>query len=77
LCARFEQARKQDDLPKSANPEALARYLMTVSNGICVQAASGASADELHEVATMALMAWPSGNAKASKPKTKAAAKAD
>lgn len=77
LCARFEQARGNGDLPKSASPEALARYLMTVANGICVQAASGASAEELHEVAAMALTAWPSGNSKTPKPKTKAAAKAD
>jgi len=71
LCARFEKARSQGDLPKPAH-----RYLMTVSNGICVQAASGASAKELHEVAAMALMAWPSGNEKLAKPKTKAPAKA-
>ncbi len=74
LCARFEKARKQGDLPKSADPEALARYLMTVSNGIFVQAASGASAGELQAVAAMALMAWPGANAKS--PKPKAAAKA-
>ena len=73
--ARFEKARTQGDLPKSANPEALARYLMTVSNGICVQAASGASAEELHEVAAMALMAWPGG--KSAKPKARATAKAE
>jgi hypothetical protein len=76
LCERFEKAREQGDLPKGASPDALARYLMTVSNGICVQAASGASAAELHEVAAMALMAWPGGNGKTAKPKTKAAAKA-
>jgi AcrR family transcriptional regulator len=74
LCDRFEQARKQDDLPQSASPAALARYLMTVSNGICVQAASGASAEELHEVAAMALTAWPGGNA--AKPKSKVSADA-
>lgn len=71
LCARFEQARGQGDLPESANPAALARYLMTVSNGICVQAASGASAEELQEVAAMAMKAWPGGHSKAAKRKTK------
>jgi AcrR family transcriptional regulator len=59
LRQRLERARKNGDLPKGANPAALARYLLTVSNGICVQAASGASAKELHEVASMALMGWP------------------
>lgn len=76
LCDRFEKARQQGDLPKNANPEALARYLMTVSNGICVQAASGASAEELHEVAAMALTAWPGASDKPLKSKSKAAAKA-
>ena len=76
LRERFEQARKQGDLPKSANPAALARYLMAMANGICVQAASGASAKELHEVAAMALMAWPGGNGKAAKPKSKVSADA-
>src|ERR1700744_4520631 len=58
LRERLERARKNGDLPKGASPAALARYLLTVSNGICVQAASGASAKELHEVAAMALMGW-------------------
>ncbi len=71
---RFEQARKDGDFSESASAAALARYLMTVSNGICVQAASGATAEELHDVAAMALTAWPSGNRKAVKRKSKAAA---
>jgi AcrR family transcriptional regulator len=76
LCDRFEQARKDGDLPNSANAAALARYLMTVSNGICVQAASGASAEELHDVAAMALMAWPGGDGKTARQKSKASANA-
>jgi AcrR family transcriptional regulator len=71
LCERFEQARKQGDLSEKANPAALARYLMTVSNGICVQAASGASAEELQEVAAMAMMAWPGGHGETVKSKAK------
>jgi AcrR family transcriptional regulator len=59
LRQRLERARKSGDLPKAANPAALARYLLAVSNGICVQAASGVSAKDLHEVASMALMGWP------------------
>jgi len=74
LCDRFEQARKDGDLPESASAAALARYLMTVSNGICVQAASGATAEELHDVAAMALTAWPRGKGKTAKRKSKAAA---
>ena len=43
LKKRFEQARKAGDLPKTANPAALARYLAAMANGISVQAASGAT----------------------------------
>jgi AcrR family transcriptional regulator len=74
LCERFDRARKDGDLPECADAAALARYLMTVSNGVCVQAASGASAEELHEVAAMALMAWPGASNKTAKPKSKLSA---
>jgi len=59
LRTRFEQARKSGDLPKSSDPAALARYVMVMSNGICVQAAAGASEKELKEVAAIALTNWP------------------
>ena len=59
LRVRFEQARKGGDLAKSSDPAALARYLMVMANGICVQAAAGATPKELQEVAAMALMNWP------------------
>src|SRR5207248_1927529 len=62
LRQRFVHARKEGDLPASADPAALARYLMTISNGICVQATAGASAKELREIARMALAAWPVRN---------------
>ena len=74
---RFEKARRAGELPKGVTPAALARYLMTISNGICVQASSGASAKELHEVAAMALIGWPGGSpGKATKTRKKAAADA-
>jgi AcrR family transcriptional regulator len=69
LRARFEKSRKAGELPKGVTPAMLARYLMTVSNGICVQASSGASVKELHEVAAIALMAWPGGSGKPAKRK--------
>jgi AcrR family transcriptional regulator len=65
LKKRFEQAKKAGDLPKSANPAALARYLATMANGIAVHAASGASVQELREVAAIALAAWPGAQAAA------------
>jgi len=59
LRERFARARKEGDLSSSAHPAALARYLVTMANGICVQAAAGASAGELREIAHMALAGWP------------------
>lgn len=56
---RFVAAREAGDLPDSADPAALARYLMAVCNGIAIQAAAGAGRDELRQVAALALHAWP------------------
>ncbi|MET7683308.1 TetR/AcrR family transcriptional regulator [Streptomyces sp. NPDC005423] len=56
---RFRQAVDQGDLPSGTDPEVLARYLMTVANGIAVQAAGGATRDALQQVADMALRSWP------------------
>jgi AcrR family transcriptional regulator len=59
LRERLKRARDEGDLPSGTDPAALARYLMTVSNGICVQASTGASVEELREIARMALANWP------------------
>ncbi|MCX2931575.1 TetR/AcrR family transcriptional regulator [Mycobacterium sp. CVI_P3] len=60
LRERFQRALDEGDLPPGADPGVLARYVMTVSNGIAVQAAAGASPDDLHHVAAVALRNWPS-----------------
>ena len=60
LRERFEHDRETGALPPGADPAALARYLMAVANGMCVQASAGATTKELLEVAEMALAAWPS-----------------
>ena len=65
LCERFARAKAEGDLPGGTAPGALASYVMAVTNGIFVQAASGASVDDLHAVADMALGAFPAA-AKAS-----------
>ena len=57
---RFKQAVEEGDLPPGTDPGLLARYLMTVANGIAVQAASGTKSDDLQQVADMALRNWPS-----------------
>jgi AcrR family transcriptional regulator len=59
LRRRLEQAKAEGDLPKTADPAALARYVMTVAQGMAIQAASGARRADLHQVIATALMAWP------------------
>jgi len=59
LRERFQRAVDEGDLSPGADPGLLARYVMTVSNGIAVQAASGATRDELQQVADAALRSWP------------------
>ncbi|MEV0642887.1 TetR/AcrR family transcriptional regulator [Streptomyces sp. NPDC050619] len=56
---RFQRAVEEGDLPSDADPGLLARYLMAVANGIAVQAASGATREDLQQVADMALRSWP------------------
>jgi AcrR family transcriptional regulator len=56
---RFKRAKAEGDLPRSADPAALARYLSTVAQGIAVQAASGTSRAELRKVVQIALQQWP------------------
>lgn len=57
---RFQQAVDEGDLPPDIDPGMLARYIMTVANGIAVQAAGGCTQGELQQVADMALRNWPS-----------------
>ena len=59
LRKRLERAQAEGDLPKDADPAALARYAATVLHGIAVQAAGGAGRHELRRVAQLALRAWP------------------
>ncbi len=56
---RFERALADGDLPADADPADLARYVVAVIQGMAVQAAGGASREELRQVAAMALRAWP------------------
>jgi AcrR family transcriptional regulator len=56
---RFERAVAEGDLPAGTDPAALAQYVVTVMRGMAVQAASGASPDDLRRVAERAMQAWP------------------
>ena len=59
LRRRFEQAVAADDLPTDTDAGDLARYISAILQGMAVQAAGGASRDELQKVARMALKTWP------------------
>jgi AcrR family transcriptional regulator len=61
LRRRLQQAKREGDLPKDADPAELASYVMTVVRGMAVQSAGGASRDRLRRVAQIALRAWPTG----------------
>jgi AcrR family transcriptional regulator len=59
LRQRFERARQEGDLSADSDPAALARYVSTLLQGMAVQAAGGATRQDLLDVAEMALKSWP------------------
>ncbi|AMJ59990.1 TetR/AcrR family transcriptional regulator [Bosea sp. PAMC 26642] len=59
LRERLERAKAEGDLPASASAEALAAFVMTITQGIAVQAKAGLSRDLLHQVVEQALTSWP------------------
>jgi AcrR family transcriptional regulator len=59
LRKRFERAVSEGDLPADTDAADLARYVSAILQGMAVQAAGGASRDELQKVARMALKTWP------------------
>lgn len=59
LRKRFERAKTDGDLPTSARPAELAKYLATILHGLSVQSSAGATRAELKQVARLALSIWP------------------
>jgi hypothetical protein len=59
LAKRFKKAKTSGDLPADADPEGLARFIMTIGWGMAVDAQTGASRKELHRVVETALRALP------------------
>src|SRR6266478_4418967 len=59
LRRRLQRAKREGDLPQNADPTELARYVMTVLQGMAVQGADGSGRDQLRQVAQIALRAWP------------------
>jgi AcrR family transcriptional regulator len=59
---RFERAKTEGDLPKTAKPDVLAAFVLAVTHGMAVQAKSGFSRAMLEAVAEQALSTWPIGD---------------
>jgi AcrR family transcriptional regulator len=60
LIERLERAKKEGDLPAHIEVESLTNLLYAVVQGICIQAGSGASHDELNRLVDTGLAMWPS-----------------
>ena len=56
---RLKRAKAEGELPQAADPSTLARYFATITEGMAVQAAAGASRAELRKVAETAMKIWP------------------
>jgi hypothetical protein len=59
LRQRLERTRADADLPAEANASDLTCFVTTVAQGMAVQAAGGASREDLRRAVDMALRAWP------------------
>jgi AcrR family transcriptional regulator len=57
LRVRLQRARREGDLSSNLNPADLARYVMSVSEGLAVHAAAGATRSDLNRVVDIALRA--------------------
>lgn len=57
---RLERARREGDLPPSADSATLAAFVMTLSQGMAVQAKAGANRQMLDALVEHALATWPS-----------------
>ena len=59
LAARFSKAIAEGDLPSTSDPQAIARYIATLLQGMAVQASGGTSREKLHAMVDMVLQCWP------------------
>ncbi len=60
LRKRFAKASGTIDLPKNADPDALARYIAVTAWGLAIEAQSGAKRKDLYSAIAVGLAAWPS-----------------
>ena len=68
LGERFARAKAEGDLPETADPDALAAFVMAVTHGMAVQAKAGLGRDMLNAIAAQALASWPDGRSSAQAP---------
>lgn len=61
LLERFIRAKAEGDLPATANPDTLAKFVLAILHGMAVQAKAGFSPEALRAVAEQALSAFPGG----------------
>lgn len=59
LLARMERAKAEGDLPDHMTADAAVRYLSAVIQGLCIQAGSGATPDQLRSLVATTLELWP------------------
>lgn len=59
LESRLQRGITEGELPKTTKVRALARFFVTVQQGMSIQARDGVSSKELDAVATAAMRAWP------------------
>lgn len=59
LRERLAHAIAEGDLPSEADAGDIARYVSAILQGMAVQAAGGASRDQLRKLADMAMRSWP------------------
>ncbi len=59
LQQRFARAKREGDLPRSANVESLARFITAIDQSMTIQGINGATREELLDLAQTSLRAWP------------------
>lgn len=59
IAQRLKKAKQAGELPADADPAAMARYFVTVLQGMAVQSSRGATRPQLKQVAKLAMAIWP------------------